>query len=196
MSPAAEPRTVLQTERLRLREFGIADAEFIVELLNDEEFLRYIGDRGVRTTEDAREYIRSGPIASYDRDGIGIWLVIRIEDSRLVGTCGLLRRDELDAPDVGFAFLPDYRSQGYGYESARAVLDHATETLGIARVLGVTQTDNTASIALLEKLGLRYEDVVRLDDKGPDLAMYSTVPRPPVQRPPEPRPAKPRAKRP
>lgn len=168
-SPGA---TVLDTERLRLRELTPADAPFIVELLNDEAFLRFIGDRGVRDEEDAQRYLVEGPIDSYRRHGFGLWRVELREDGTAIGMCGLLRRPVLDAPDIGFASLPAFRGQGYGREAAQAVLVHGMGPLALPRILAVAQEDNAVSISLLRKLGMRRVGTVRLDAEGADLELY------------------------
>jgi len=152
--------TVLETGRLALREFTGADAAFVLRLVNDPAFLRYIGDRGVRTLDDARRYIAEGPVAGYARDGHGLMRVDRKSDGAALGMCGLLKRDALPEPDIGFSFLPEYRSQGYALESARAVMKHARETLGLGRILAITSRDNDPSMRLLDKLGFRFERMI------------------------------------
>jgi RimJ/RimL family protein N-acetyltransferase len=134
----------------------------MLELLNDRAFLRYIGDKNVRTEDDARHYIEDGPRASYARHGFGLYAVELKEGRVPIGICGLLKRDALEDPDVGFAFLPRFRSKGYAYESAAAVLDHARRAHGMQRVLAITSQDNAASIQLLGKLGFRFERMQRL----------------------------------
>jgi len=150
-------RGILETARLRLRTLSVDDAEFILELLNDPGFLRYIGDKKVRTAADARDYILRGPIDSYARHGFGLYLV-ELKDSREpIGICGLLKRDWLEDPDIGFAFLARFTSVGFGYESATAVLAFARRTCGLSRVAAITSPDNVASIGLLTRLGFRLE---------------------------------------
>lgn len=164
---------VLTTERLTIRPIDDADAPFILALLNDPSFIRNIGDRNVRTLDDACEYIRKGPRASYEQHGFGLWLVELKEDATPIGICGLLKRDTLDAPDIGFAYLPAFQSKGYGYEAARAVLDHAREILRLPRVVAIVNADNEPSARLLEKLGMRFERSVRLSDGEPPLRLYA-----------------------
>jgi ribosomal-protein-alanine N-acetyltransferase len=154
--------TVLSTERLELREFTADDAEFVLRLVNDPAFLRYIGDRGVRTPDDARRYIADGPAAGYARDGHGLMRVVRKSDGAGVGMCGVLKRDSLPDPDLGFSFLPEYWSQGYALEAARAVMGHAREVLGLGRILAITTKDNEPSIRLLGKLGFRFDRMIPL----------------------------------
>ena len=123
--------TVLETERLSLRQFTVDDAQFILTLLNEPSFLRYIGDKQVRNLEDARQYILNGPVASYERNGFGLYLVELKESYTPIGMCGFLKREELPDPDIGFAFLPEFWSKGFAFEAAAAVLEDArrkTET--------------------------------------------------------------------
>ena len=164
---------ILTTERLTIRLIDEADAPFILELLNDPSFIRNIGDRHVRTPDEAREYIRKGPLASYERHGFGLWLVERKGQGTPIGICGLLKRDVLDAPDIGFAYLPAFQSKGYGYEAARAVLDHARNALGLSRILAIVNADNEASARLLEKVGMRFERMVQVSDNEPLLRLFA-----------------------
>lgn len=166
--------TVMQTERLTISELTFDDAEFIVKLLNDAAFIRYIGDKGVRNVVDAREYLRKGPIDSYRQNGFGLYLVRRRSDKLRVGMCGLVRRDGLDDPDVGFAFLPDYRLNGYAFESTAAVIAHARRQLGIKRLLGITNPDNHGSIRLLEKAGFAFERRLRLSPEADEIDLYAS----------------------
>jgi ribosomal-protein-alanine N-acetyltransferase len=163
---------VLETERLVLRHLTLNDAPFILELLNDPSFLRYIGDRGVRNVQDARQYLIKGPIASYQKSGFGLYLVFLLESGDPIGICGLLKRDTLDDVDVGFAFLPPHWGKGYARESASAVLAHARATLGLKRIVAITSPDNAASIKVLEKLGLKFERMVRLGDDPREVRLF------------------------
>lgn len=165
---------MLTTTRLTIRQIDDADAPFILELLNDASFIRNIGDRNVRTLDDAREYIRKGPRASYEKHGFGLWLVELKEEGTAIGICGLLKRDTLDAPDIGFAYLPAFQSRGYGYEAARAVLHHARDVLELPRVVAIVSDHNEVSARLLEKLGMRFERMVQVSDGEPALRLFST----------------------
>ena len=162
----------IETERLVIRRLSLDDAEFIVELLNDPAFIRFIGDRGVRTPEDARAYLQKGPLASYERFGFGLYLTALKTDGTPIGICGLLKRDMLQDVDIGFAFLPRFVGQGYANEAAIAVMDHGKNDFALKRLVAVANSDNESSIKLLEKLGLRYEQMVRLAENGPDLRLY------------------------
>ena len=165
---------VLQTERLNLRRMSPDDAEFIVELLNDTAFLRFIGDKGVRSIEDARQYILTGPMESYERHGFGLWLVALKGSNTPIGICGFLKRETLSDVDIGFAFLPPYRSQGYAFESAEAVMDYGRKVLGLRRVVAITNEDNIGSIRVLEKIGMSFDRMIRLSDDGPEIKLLAS----------------------
>ncbi|MEO1077839.1 MAG: GNAT family N-acetyltransferase [Bacteroidota bacterium] len=149
--------TVLSTNRLVLRHLTASDAPFVLRLLNEPSFLRFIGDRGVRTEAAARDYLATGLWARYADVGHGLYAVERKADEVVLGICGLLKRDTLDAPDLGFALLPEHWGQGYAHEAAATILGQEVPALGLDRVLAITVPDNTASIALLTRLGFRHE---------------------------------------
>jgi RimJ/RimL family protein N-acetyltransferase len=174
---------VLETPRLALRRLSLDDAAFILELLNDPSFLRYIGDKEVRTSDDARRYIETGPIASYERFGFGLFRVELKDTREPIGMCGLLKRDALPAPDLGFALLPRFWSKGYAFESASAVLAYAQETCGLTRILAITSLDNAPSILLLAKLGFRFEHMTRLAEGAPEIRLFAYAP--PLPSPPQ-----------
>lgn len=172
------PRLVLETDRLRLRHLAPRDDAFILRLLNEPSFIRNIGDRGVRSLEDARRYLAEGPIASYARHGHGLYGVELKASGVPAGMCGLIKRDYLEDPDVGFAFLPEFWGRGYAFESGAAVVTHGFESLGLRRILGIVSPGNAASIGVLAKLGLRYERMVRPPGEASDVALYATATRP------------------
>jgi len=165
---------VLETDRLILRHLSADDAEFVLELLNEPSFIRYIGDKQVRTLDDARAYVREGPVKSYGLYGFGLNLVQLKSDLTPIGICGLLKRDTLPDPDIGFAFLPAYWHQGYAFEAAAAVMQHARAELGCHRILAITTPDNEASGRLLGKIGLRFERVVKLSDDAAEVKLYTS----------------------
>ena len=165
---------VLETERLLLRPFTPDDAPFVLTLLNEPSFLRFIGDKKVRNLEDARQYLLNGPIASYERYGFGLLLVELKDTNTPAGMCGLLKREELPDPDIGFAFVPAYWRQGFAFEAAIAVMNDARERLKLSRILAIVNHDNDSSIKLLEKLGLKFERI-----KG-DVKLYA-LPNQPVE---------------
>ncbi|HSE27336.1 MAG TPA: GNAT family N-acetyltransferase [Gemmatimonadales bacterium] len=164
----------LTTPRLVLRELTPADAPFIRVLLNDPDFIRFIADRGVRSVDDAVRYIDQGPRAMYARHGMGLMLVEVQEGGVPVGICGLLRRDGLDDPDLGFAFLPEHRRKGYAAEAAGATLAWGRDAMGLQRILAITSLDNEASGRLLGKLGFRFERIVTLPGDPEELRLYAT----------------------
>ena len=171
--------SMIQTARLSLRELDFDDAEFILELLNEPGFIRNIGDKGVRTPADARNYILQGPMDSYARHGFGLYATC-LRHGALdgapagtpIGICGLVKRDGLNDPDVGFAFLSRYWSRGFAVESAAAVLAHAKKALNLLRIAAITSPDNAQSIAVLEKIGLKFERTIRLVDHGQELKLF------------------------
>ena len=171
---AEQLETVLETERLRLKKLEAKDAEFILRLLNEPSFLRYIGDKKVRTIEDAARYIENGPRASYERFGFGLFLVELKATGKSIGMCGLLKRDTLPDVDIGFAFLPEYWSQGYALEAAFATLKDGREHFGLQRIVAITSLDNNASIRLLEKLGFTYEGLTKLGDDQSEVKLFGT----------------------
>ena len=154
--------TVLETERLLLRRMTVDDAEFILTLLNEPSFLRYIGDKQVRNLEDARQYILNGPAASYERNGFGLYLVELRESHTPIGICGFLKREELPDPDIGFAFMPEFWSKGFAFEAAAALLQDGRERLKLERILAITSLDNEPSIKLLQRLGFSFDRVITL----------------------------------
>lgn len=166
---------ILETDRLRLRRLSVDDAEFILRLLNEPSFIQNIGDRGVRTIEDARAYVLKGPVASYEKFGFGLLLVAEKETGVPVGICGLLKRDVFEDVDIGYALLSEFWSRGYALESASAVMSYAREKLGAKRVLAVVNSDNQSSIRLLEKIGFHYEKMVRLSDDAPEIKLFSAA---------------------
>jgi RimJ/RimL family protein N-acetyltransferase len=165
---------VLETERLTLRRIGLDDAGFILDLLNEPSFLRHIGDKGVRTEDDARRYIQDGPLASYQRLGFGLLLVERKGGGEPIGICGLLKREWLEDVDLGFALPPRFWGEGYAFEAASAVLAHARERLGLRRIVAITSLDNEPSIRLLAKLAFRFERVARFTAEGPELRLFAS----------------------
>ena len=163
---------MIETERLTLREFTPDDAPFVLALVNDPDWITYIGDRGVRTLDDARTYITDRLRKGYQDFGFGMWLVERKQDGASIGMCGLLKRDYLDALDVGFALLPDFRGQGYAFEAAAASVEYAKNKLGAERVLGFTLVRNDPSAKLLKKLGMTYERNFKIPNDDADLELY------------------------
>jgi RimJ/RimL family protein N-acetyltransferase len=164
---------IVTTSRLALTEFTAADAPFIVQLLNDPDWIRYIGDRDIRTDDDARAYLARGPLAMYAKNGFGLWRVARRDDGTPVGMCGLIKRDTLPDVDVGFAFLPAYRGLGYAEEAAAATLALAADRYGLTRVVAIASPDNERSLRLLEKLGMTFEGPAPGGDSTDPTVLYA-----------------------
>lgn len=162
----------LRSPRLLLRELTLRDDEFILQLLNEEAFVRFIGDKGVRTLHDAREYIARGPIDSYRRHGFGLYLTCLRDGGTPIGICGLVKRESLEDVDLGFAQLSQYCSRGYATEAAATVLAYGRDVLALPRIVAITAPDNAASIAVLERTGLGFERLIRLAADGPDLKLF------------------------
>ena len=163
---------VIETDRLNLRHLTPNDAEFILALLNDPAFLRFIGDKGVRDMEGALKYITHGPMEMYARLGFGLYLV-ELKDGKIpIGLCGLIKREGLDDVDIGFAFLPDFRAKGYAYEAASATMEYGKTALGLKRIVAITSLDNEASGKLLEKIGLRFEQIIRLSEEADEVRLF------------------------
>lgn len=163
----------LSTDRLAIRQFELTDDEFILRLLNEKSFLHFIGDKGVRTLEDARDYLSNGPLASYAAHGFGLFLVAEKASGNSIGMCGLLRRDDQEHPDIGFAFLPEYGSLGYAYESAAAVIEFGHVQLKIDTIIAFVKPENDRSIRLLERLGLRFIGEAGFDGSASPASLYS-----------------------
>jgi RimJ/RimL family protein N-acetyltransferase len=164
--------SLIESKRLTLRRLEFGDAEFILGLLNQESFIRHIGDKGVRDLAGARDYIAKGPIESYRRFGFGLYLTSLREAGLPIGICGLVKREALEDVDIGFAFLPQYGRMGYATESAAAVLDYGKRVLGLQRIVGIVSPENLASIAVLEKIGLQFEGMVTLAPDARALMLF------------------------
>ena len=169
---AARTQVVAETARLILRRLTIEDGAFILGLLNEPSFIEFIGDRGVRTLEEAQRYIVENPMASYARFGFGLYLTTLKGDDAPIGICGLLRRNTLADVDIGFAMLPAYWGQGYALESARVVQEHARRDIGLTRIVAIVSPGNRASQALLAKLGFTFENKVKLSPEAPELDLF------------------------
>jgi ribosomal-protein-alanine N-acetyltransferase len=165
---------VIETGRLNLRELSEADAAFMLAVLNDPGFVRFVGDRGVRTVEEAARYIGERFVESYRQNGFGLWLVETKDEKMPAGICGLLRRGTLPGVEVGYAFLPPFRSRGYAFEAASAATAYARDVLGLPRLYAVVNPDNAVSIRVLEKLGMKFERMVKLSGEESEIKLFST----------------------
>ena len=163
----------LETERLILRPLAEDDAPFMLELLNEPSYIQNIGDRKVRTLEGAKVHISKGPVACYAANGFGLSLVMLKETGEPIGICGLIKRDTLDDVDIGYAFLPRFWSKGYAAESAFVVKKFAREDIGLKRIVAITNPDNWGSIRVLEKIGMKFETMVRLSKDDIELKLFS-----------------------
>ena len=164
---------ILETERLQLRQFSVEDAEFIFRLLNEPSFIQNIGDKAVRTLDDARSYILTGPMASYQKFGFGLWLIEAKGSDEPVGICGLLKRDQLEDIDIGYALLPEFSGKGYAVESALGAMEYA-DSIGFNRVVAIVNPDNERSIRLLEKIGFEFERMIRLSENATELKLFAS----------------------
>jgi len=167
--------TILETERLLLRKLATDDAEFIFELLNDPSFIQNIGDRHIRTLDDACAYILNGPVKSYEKNGFGLYLIVLKETNESIGMCGLIRRENLEDVDIGYALLPKFWSKGFAVEAARATKAFAKDVIGLKRIVAIVDPANAGSIHVLEKIGLRYEKMVRLSEDDIELKLFGTA---------------------
>jgi len=163
---------IIQTERLSLKEFTLNDTPFIIELLNSEGWLKYIGDRNVKTEEQAKNYLVNGSLKSYLENGFGLYMVEKKDDKKAIGMCGIIKRDNLELPDIGFAFLPDFIGKGYAFEIASATMNYAKEKLNITFVYAITVAYNKKSIALLERIGLKYTKTIKLPNDDEELLLF------------------------
>jgi RimJ/RimL family protein N-acetyltransferase len=164
--------TVVETARLALRRLTPDDAPFILRLLNEPSFIQNIGDRGVRTIDDARKYLVDGPMASYQLNGFGLYLVELRVTGTPVGICGLLKRPHLENVDIGFSLVPEFWSQGYAFEAAEAIMQFARTSLGLERIVAITSLHNDRSGRLLSRLGFAFERNVRMAPDGEELKLF------------------------
>jgi [ribosomal protein S5]-alanine N-acetyltransferase len=163
----------LETERLQLREFTLADAPYMLRQLNEPSFIENIADRGVRTLPQAETYLQNGAMASYQNSGFGFWAVIEKSSQQIIGMCGLVKRDNLPYPDLGYSFLPEYFGHGFAFEATQACLVAAKNPFQLQKLLAIVNVENTASRKLLEKLGLQFQRMIALYDNEPELCLYA-----------------------
>lgn len=164
---------ILETERLILREIEETDAEFIYDLVNQPSFVKYIGNRNVHSVEAARDFIETRYRKSYADNGFGLYTVELKKNNAPIGICGFVRRDTLPDADIGFAFLPEYERKGYAFESADAVMKYGRDNLKLAKVLAITTQNNEASGKLLEKLGFKFENLIKQPNDDAELKLFS-----------------------
>ena len=164
---------VAETERLIISKFTLDDAPFFLELVNTPHWIKYIGDRHVKTLEQAKQRIAEGHLKSYNTHGFGFYIIhLKLENNKPIGTCGLIKRDSLEHVDIGFAFLPDYEKKGFGYESSQAILHLAKDQFKLKTVCAITLPTNKPSIKLLEKLGLSYQKRIKPFEDDEELLLF------------------------
>lgn len=163
---------IFGTARLELHKLTPADVDFIFELLNTPTWIKHIGDRGIKSLEHAADYIITGPMASYNKHGFGLWLMKLKTTQNPIGLCGLIKRDYLDDPDIGFALLPEYTGKGYATEAARGVMHLAFQELNLTKLLAFTSSDNQLSIAVIQKLGMKYMDMISIPNDPEKLMLF------------------------
>lgn len=166
-------KNILTTERLFLSEININDAAFIYQLMNDPDWLLNIGDRHIHKLEDAENFITNKFIKSYKENGYGLYIIRIIESETPIGICGLIKRDGLDHMDIGYALLPQFRGKGYAYEATRSMYNYGHDILKIDTIIAIVNPENKPSIALLEKLGMTYEKMIRLPGDSKEIKLFS-----------------------
>jgi RimJ/RimL family protein N-acetyltransferase len=166
-------KLILETERLLLRQFTTDDAKFIVELVNTPGWIEFIGDRNIKTDKQAKIYLENGPLKSYELNGFGLYLVELKREAIPIGMCGIIKRDHLENPDIGFAFLPEFTGKGLAFEIAKATMIYASERLRLPKIFAVTDSHNIKSIKLLEKIGLSFIHKLRFPGEEEELMLFS-----------------------
>jgi len=165
---------IAETSRLKIRQLTVDDAAFVLRLTNEPSTIENIGDKGLRTIDDAEQFILEGPWTEQHDQGYGQFAIELKTDNELIGVCGILYRTKLELTDVGFALLPAFWRQGFAFEAASAVMDYGHDVLGVYNITGLTSDSNMASISLLEKLGMRYQKMVSMSgDRVADTRVYS-----------------------
>ncbi len=165
----------LETGRLSLRKMDVGDADFICELLNTPGWLKYIGDRGVRSKEDAEKYIQGRIVQSYTENGFGMYAMILKEHNVIIGACGLIKRAGLDNVDIGFAILPAFEGKGYTFEAASTVVQFAETILKLPGIAAITTADNQGSINIIKKIGLEFMKTITLPDDDEALLLFEKI---------------------
>ena len=166
--------SILETERLILQLVNIEDAEFILELYNSPNFIKFIGDRNLRTVKDAENYIKEKFLPHVVKYGFGSFVILRKSDRKKIGNVGIYMRDGLNAPDIGFSFLPQFEGNGYGFESSKKLMEVAFSEFDLKKISAISTKENISSQKLIEKLGLKYQSIVQLPDDPEDLMYYET----------------------
>ncbi len=166
--------TPIETERLKIERATLDDHAFILELLNSSTWIEFIGDRGIKTEEDAKQYIQGNLIESYRKNGFGLFKICLKPTNIPIGLCGFVKRDFLNSVDIGYALLPEFEGKGLAYEAARATLNYGLSNLKLAPILAITSKENKRSHKLLHKLGLSNQGTIPIDDKNSQVLLFST----------------------
>ncbi len=166
-------KVILYTERLIFTETALSDSTFILELLNSPSWLQFIGDKGVKTEEDAQNYIRNSLLNFYKTNGFGLYKLVLKESREPIGLCGFLKRDYLEKPDIGFALLPEFEGKGLMFEASNALLEYAKSTLDFDEILAIVMPENKRSCQLLVKLGFSRKDLILPPGGKEELLLYS-----------------------
>ena len=164
---------ILASERLYIRKLTLNDAPFFFELVNDPDWIRFIGDRNVQTIDDAKDYLQNRIFKSYEDFGFGFYAAVLKSTHEVVGITGFVKRDELNDGDVGFAFLPKGRGKGYAFESTQALMNYGTNTFKFQKILAIANNDNERSHNLLKKLGFEFKKYVKLYDEEDEISLFS-----------------------
>ncbi len=163
-----------ETERLVLKPMSLEDADLILELYNTPKFVQFIGDRNIRTKEDAENYIREKFLPQIEELGFGNYLIINKTTQKKMGGVGIFIREGLEVPDIGFSLLPEYENLGYAYESASKIKEIGMQEFGVKKLSAITTKDNFSSQKLIEKLGLNFRKNVFLPNDPEELMYYET----------------------
>ncbi|HEY5688762.1 MAG TPA: GNAT family N-acetyltransferase [Yeosuana sp.] len=164
---------IAETDRLIITELSLEDAPFFLELVNTPNWIKYIGDRNLKTVKEAEEYLLNGTLKSYAEFGFGFYKLHHKKDNKEIGTCGLIKREQLEEVDLGFAFLPEFEGKGFGYEASIAIIRMAKKRFHLKKLLAITLTINGNSIKLLEKLGFIYQKRIKPFDDDQELLLFA-----------------------
>jgi len=164
---------VMSTDRLLINRITLDDADFILKLMNDKDWIKNIGDRGIRTIEEAKEYIHTRFLKTYNEAGFGFYSLILKDTQQIIGIAGLVDREGIDDIDIGYGMLPEFRGKGYAFEATKAVFEYGYKDLKLDKIVAIVNPDNPGSIKLLSKLGLKFEKMIRLPDEEIDIMLFS-----------------------
>ncbi|KMQ69800.1 GNAT family acetyltransferase [Chryseobacterium sp. FH2] len=163
-----------ETERLIIRPMSLDDKEFIFELYNRPKFIKYIGNRNIKTVSDAENYIKNRFLPQMEKLGFGNYLIVTKEGNHKIGGVGIFEREGLDVVDIGFSLLEEFEGKGYAYEAALKVKSVGMGDFGLKKISAITSKDNFSSQRLIEKLGLKFQKHVTLPDEDEELMYYET----------------------